>query len=63
MPPPILASPLAIAKTGTPNLKLKGLSSLLLAFRKFVKENIKEECHLSWRHDMYLLILFLLDLD
>jgi hypothetical protein len=41
MPPPILASPLAIAKPGTPDLKLKGSSSLLISVRKFIEETIK----------------------
>jgi hypothetical protein len=42
MPPQNLASPLTIAKPGTPDLKLKGSSSLLMVVRKFVEENIKK---------------------
>jgi hypothetical protein len=46
MPPPILAIPLAIVKSGTPDLKLKGSSSLLMVVRKFVEENIKRRMSL-----------------
>jgi hypothetical protein len=46
MPPPILAIPLAITKPRTPNLKLKGSSSLLMVVRKFVEENIKRRMSL-----------------
>jgi hypothetical protein len=34
--------PFGITKPGTPNMKLKGSSSLLMVVRKFVEENIKK---------------------
>jgi hypothetical protein len=46
MSPPILASPLATVKPATPDLKLKGTSSLLVVVRKFVEENIKKRMSL-----------------
>jgi hypothetical protein len=46
MPPPILASPLATIQPRTSYLKLKGTSSLLVAVRKFVEENIKKRMSL-----------------
>jgi hypothetical protein len=41
MTPTILANPLAIAKPRTPDLNLKGSSSLLMVVKKIVEENIK----------------------
>jgi hypothetical protein len=46
MPPPILASPLETIQPRTSDLKLKGISSLLVAVRKFVEENIKKRMSL-----------------
>ena len=46
MSPPILASPLATVKPATPDLKLKGTSSLLVVVRKIVEENIKKRMYL-----------------
>jgi hypothetical protein len=51
MPPPIFVSPIASIQSGrnpngTPELKLKGTSSLLAAIRRFVGENIKKRMSL-----------------
>jgi hypothetical protein len=47
MSPPILASPLITVKLGTPYLKLKGTSILLVVVRTFVEENIKKRMSLT----------------